>query len=447
MSRYPFTFSLAFCCAVCVCASPKANALDLLEAYKAAQVNDASFNAAKAAARAGQELVPQAQAQLLPTISASFSRNNNDLTSQVPNFLGQVTESKNSYPSSSDSLVVRQPIYRKQQITQFQQAQSQERDANAVFELEMQNLTVRVGGVYFEALLAADQLALVQTQLSNYRTYLDAAQKRIEAGSGTRTEVDEAQARLDMSIAQELEARQAVDYTRQQLQVVIGQPITDLAKLKPALDLTPPSPANVDWWIERAERSNPELRILQARLDTARLEIERANSGHHPTLDAIAQWSRTSSDGVQAVNTRYENRTIGLQLVIPIYSGGGVNAAVRQAIAYKDRAEQLMEAGRRDLGVRVHKEFRSVSEGVLRVRALEQAQRSADQAVISSERSFQAGSRTRLDVLNAQGSRMSVLRDLAQARYLYLMAKLRLSALVQDATVETIESMNSLFQL
>lgn len=446
MSRYAYVSSFVLCFAALVGTAPRAFALDLLQAYEAAKLNDASFNAAKAAARAGQESVPLARAQLLPNISATFNRTNNDLTSLVPNLLGQVTESQNSYPSRSDNLTVRQPIYRKQQIVQYQQALSQVRDVNAVFELETQNLALRVGSTYFDALLAGDQLALVQTQLDAYGTYLDAARKAFAAGSGTRTEVDEAQARLDMSVAQELEARQAVDYTRQQLEVVVGKQVTALATLAPELDLTPPLPADVGWWIGRAEQSNPEIRVLQARLDVARLEIDRANSGHHPTLDAIAQWNRTSSESIQALNTRYESRAIGVQLVIPLYAGGGVNAAVRQAIAARDRAEHVLEGGRRDLGVRVHREFRNVSEGVLRVRALEQADRSAAQALISSQRSFQAGSRTRLDVLNAQNGQMSVLRDLAQARYAYLLARLRLSALVEEASAATIEAMNSSFK-
>lgn len=431
--------------AACWAAGPTF-ALDLKQAYALALANDSNMGAARAAARIGQENVPQAQAQMLPNISASFSRNNSNLVTRTPNSLGQVSESYNTYPSLNDGLTVRQPIYRKYQIAQYQQAQAQANDATAMLDFEVQNLAVRLGGGYFEALLAEEQLALVQTQLRTYKSFVVAAKRMFEGGSGTRTDIDEAQSRLDMSIAQELEARQAVDYTRQQLQVMVGEPVGTLAKLSPALlPLIPPEPADVDVWIERAQRANSELRVLSARADIARLEIEKARSGHHPTLDAVAQWGRSSSESSQSINTQYETRSVGLQLVIPIYSGGGVNAAVRQAVASKERAEQLWEAGRRDIGVRVRKEFRGVSEGVLRVRALEQAVRSSELALASSEKSFLAGVRTRLDVLNAESARMSSLKDLAQARLVYLMAKIKLHALVEDANFATIESMNSAF--
>lgn len=422
-------------------------AIDLSQAYQAALVHDATISAARAAADAGRENLPQARAQLLPNLSASFSRNNNRLTSRTPNFLGQISESNFSYPSSNNSLMLRQPIYRRYQWAQYQQAKAQIDDVNAVLESELQNLSTRVAGAYFDALLALDQLTLTQTQLATYRTHLDAAQKMLKAGTGTRTDIDEAQARLDMSLAQELEARQNVDYTRQQLQVLVGQPIDALARLDAeGLPLLAPSPAHVEAWIDLAEQSSAELRALRARAEVAAREVDKASAGHQPTLDAVAQWTRSSSENQTSVTSSYESRSIGLQLTVPLFSGGGVSSAVRQALANKERAEQILEAGRRDLGVRVHKEFRGVSEGVLRVQALEQAAKSAERAVLSSQRSFQAGVRTRIDVLNAENSRLVALRDLAQARYAYLLSQLRLKSLVDAANADSVEAINKLLQ-
>ncbi|MEI6218643.1 MAG: TolC family protein, partial [bacterium] len=194
-----------------------------------------------------------------------------------------------------------------------------------------------------------------------------------------------------------------------------------------------------------AEQSSPEMRVLRARLEHASLEVDKASSGHYPTLDAVAQWSSNSSESQQNIDTTYQNRSFGLQLNIPIFSGGGVNSAVRQALANKEKALQSLEAGRRDLGVRVFKEFRGVTEGVLKVKALEQAVRSADQALQSSQKSFQAGVRTRLDILNAENTKMIAMRDLAQARYLYLLSTLRLKALVGDIEMASVEAINIYF--
>jgi outer membrane protein, protease secretion system len=181
-------------------------------------------------------------------------------------------------------------------------------------------------------------------------------------------------------------------------------------------------------------------------LNTARLEVEKAKSGHHPTLDAVAQWSRSESENVINVSSKYTNTSFGLQLSIPIFAGGGVNAGVRQALANVDRAEQALEAGRRDLGVQVHKQYRGITENIPKIKALEQALRSAEQLIVSNQKSFQAGNRTMIDVLNAQQQRMVVARDLAQARYMYLISKLNLMALVAEADSQAVAEINQAFQ-
>ncbi|HWP13477.1 MAG TPA: TolC family outer membrane protein [Ramlibacter sp.] len=417
--------------------------LDLSQAYQAALEQDATIRAARAGAEARRERLPQARAQLLPNVSANVTRNKNDLDQTTLNLFGKPVTSSQHYISSIEALTLRQPIFRKYQFSDYRQAQAQVEEANATLERDLQNLGVRVSGAYFEALLTQEQLALVLAQKTAYTTQLDAARKRLGAGAGTRTDIDEAQAALDMNIAQELEARQSVDFTRRQLQALVNQPIDGLAGLDPQrLVLRAPDPDRVEDWTLRAEQNSPEIQSLKAQLEAARQEVEKAKAGHYPTLDAIAQWSRNESDSVSTVNTRYTNRAIGLQLVVPIFSGGYTSSLVRQAVADQERVEQALEALRSDLGVRVHREFRGITEGVLRVRALEQAVRSAEQVAVSNRRAYEAGTRTLVDTLNAEQQRVAALRDLAQARYLYLMSRVRLQALAGGPKSETIDEIN-----
>ena len=225
--------------------------------------------------------------------------------------------------------------------------------------------------------------------------------------------------------------------------MMIGRPVDNLSTVDPSkLELTNPSPDSVDTWVERAEAHSPEIQSLRAQLEAARLEVEKARSGHYPTLDAIAQWSRSESENVTSVNTSYKNRSIGLQFNLPLYSGGYVSSTVRQALAEQERATQALEAMRRDIDIRVHKEFRGVTEGVLKVKALEQAVRSTEQVAISNRRSFEAGSRTLMDTLNAEQQRVSAQRDLAQARLFYLISRVRLHALTGGAKEEAISQIN-----
>ena len=224
----------------------------------------------------------------------------------------------------------------------------------------------------------------------------------------------------------------------------MGQPVDVLAGLDvERFNPTVPVPGLVDAWVERAEQASPELQSLRAQLDAARMEVDKAQAGHKPTLDAVAQWSRNNSDSVTNVNSRYDNKSIGLQLSVPLYAGGYVSSSVRQAVAAQERAREALEAARRDLGVRVHREFRGMTEGVLRVKALEQAVRSAEQAVLSNQKSYQAGSRTAVDVLNAQQQKTTAQRDLAQARYLYLVSRLRLQALAGYDRQVSVAQVNS----
>ena len=443
--RHPALQAIALAAALLGSAAcTSAWSLDLLQAYEAALEQDASIRAVRAATDARRERIPQARAQLLPNVSASVSRNRNFLESTTADFRGNPVTNNLRYTSSSDALTLRQPLFRKFQMADLRQAQAQVDDANAILERELQNVAVRVSGAYFEALLTAEQLALVLAQKMSYTTQLDAARKRFSAGTGTRTDIDEAQAALDLNLAQELEARQNVEFTRRQLQTLINRPIDRLASLDAQkLKLIEPAPNRVEDWTERAEASSPEIQSLKAQLEAARFEVEIAQAGHYPTLDAIAQWSRNDSDTVTSVNNRYTNKSLGLQLNIPIFAGGFVNSQVRQALAEQERARAALEALRRDLGVRVHREFRGVTEGVLRVRALEQAVRSTEQVALSNRRSFEAGSRTLVDTLNAEQQKVSAQRDLAQARFVYLISRVRLQALAGGPKTEVIEEVNA----
>ena len=423
--------------------SAQSSALDFKQVYQAALEQDATIRASRAAADSGRERLPQARAGLLPQVSASAGRNFNSLDTTSPNILGELGTINDRYFSDNKSLQLRQPLVNMQRWLQFEQAKSMVAETEATLDRDLQNLVVRVAGAYFEYLMSDEQLELVLAQKKMYTSLVDAAKKGIAAGSGTRTDIDDAQARLDMASAQELEARQNQDQTRRQLEVLINQPVASVAKLNvPALKLVGPVPASLDEWTSRAEKNSPEIKAMQARLEAARREVSKSQAGHLPTLDAVAQWSNSGSENITRINSRYENKSIGLQLNVPLFSGGYVNSTIRQAVAEQTRAEETLEALRRDLGVRVHKEFRGVSEGVMRVRALEQAVRSADQMMKSTQMSFKAGSRTQLDVLNAQQQYTMALRDLAQARFVYLMSKVKLASLAGDDAVASVDDVN-----
>lgn len=428
--------------AVCTAAP----AMNLLQAFEAALEQDANVRAGRAALASGQERLPQARAQLLPQVSANVGRNRNQLSTTSVNILGNESVSRDDYYSFNKSLSLRQPLFNLPRYFQYKQAQDLVLESEANYEREVQNLVVRVGGAYMEALLAAESLKLVQAQKRQYTAMVDAANRALKAGTGTRTDIDDAQSRLDMAVANELEARQNEDYTRRQLELMVNQPVSDLSGLGTrgvaALDKVVKA---LPEWVEQAHAASPEVKALMARLEAADKEISKAKSAHAPTLEAVAQWSDSGNENVTRINSSFENKSIGFQLTLPLYQGGAVNSQVRQAVAEKTRTEETLESLRRDLSLRVHKEYRGVTEGLLRIQALEQALRSATLLLDSTIKSQRAGVRTLLDVLNVEQQLVMVNRDLIQARYVYLVARLRLSSLAGVEPRAAVAEINQAF--
>lgn len=420
-----------------------AQAIDLLQAYDLALQHDARYQMARAEAAAAREAKPQALAQLLPNINASLQRSERGTDSKSPNMFGGMVSRHQDYMSSNYAISLRQPIYRPYNFVLYQQAQAQVASAEATLDRNLQELLVRLSGAYFDALGAEDQLQLALSQKEAYTSQLAQAQRRFEAGEGTRTDIDDAQARLDLALAQELEAQQLLDQARRQLQAIVKQPVQHVANLLPErLELVPPYPAKVEDWVNRGLEVNAELRALRADIEAAEREVAKAGSGHHPTLDLVAQRSRSSSDGETVINQQFLTTSVGLQLNIPIFAGGYNSSQVRQAEANLERVRQQYEGRRREIELAIRKEFQSVTQGVLKVRAHQQVVRSAEQALISSQKGHQAGTRTLVDILNAQQQRMNARRDLAAARHQYIMARIKLQDLAGSLGLDELTTIN-----
>jgi outer membrane protein, protease secretion system len=403
--------------------------LDLDSAWRAAFANDAILRAARAGAEAGAEAVPIARAQLLPQIGISLGRNFNELETDTT-VLNRPVNTRQDYYSSTRAITLRQPLLQPVQWAALRQAGAQAVEAEANLANARQQLVTRLAEAYFDLLLADDQINLVRAQTLAHASQLEAAKKTLAAGSGIRTDIDEAQARLDLDTALALEARQQRDITRRRLQHLVGEPFAGITPLGiDRLHRQPPAAGELDDWIALAEENSPELQLLRARLEGATEEINKARARHLPTMDAIAQVNRGVSDNINRINSTTTQSTIGVQFNMALFSGGGVEAAVRQARAELMRAQENLAAQRLDLNLRLHKEHRGVTEGLLRIKAMEQAVVSAEQLALSSRRAYQAGARTTLDVLNAEQQLATARRDLAQTRYAMLGAYVRLQTL------------------
>jgi TolC family type I secretion outer membrane protein len=412
-------------------AALSAQADDLLSLYREAMQSDALFLSVQADTAAQHELLPQARAQLLPNLSWNGSKGERTTEQTGTNLLGQRTTSREDYDSHNYVLAVRQPLFRVHNFALYIQSKAQISSADAALEGAAQDVAVRIGTAYFDVLLAQSELEVNQAQQDAYQAQLDYAQKAFAAGAGTRTDIDEAQSRLDLTKAQAMELEYRLEYVRDALKSIVNRPLTPLAQLNPErIQLARPDPERLEDWIQVAESVNPRLKSMRANVEAAEQEIWKARAGHFPTVDLVAQRSRSDSEYDNSIGTAYDTKMVGIQVNVPLFSGGYVNSTVRQARAMLEKQRQQLEATRREISLEVRKEFDAASQGVLWVQAYGQAVKSAEQTLFSTRKGFQAGTRNNLDVLNAERELATARRDLNRGRYQYILARLKLLALV-----------------
>jgi outer membrane protein len=433
---------IAICALVLISSAPSA-AADLLEVYRQAQSSDAQYAAARAAWSAGQEKLPQGLSGLLPsaTVSASTQYNDRDIRFRNPT----IPNSSQQFNSNSVSVSVSQPLYRPQNLTVYEQSKTQVTQADAVFAQAAQDLILRVAQAYFDVLLGQDTVLFAQAQLTAIGQQLEQAKRNFEVGTATITDTHEAQSRYDLTTAAEIAARNDLEIKKRQLELLIGRPAPGIAPLGKRFSLRSPEPANMDRWVAEAGEKNQQVRISRAILEFATQEIDRNRAGHRPTVDAFASYTDSGSGaGVQGgTGNDIINRVVGVQLAIPLYQGGLVNSRVREAVANEDKAKQDLESARRTAELTARQAFLGVTSGIAQVKALEAALVSSQSSLDSTRLGQEVGVRTLIDVLNAQQQLSQTRRDLAQAKYNYVLALLRLKSAAGQLAEEDLGLVNA----
>jgi outer membrane protein len=420
-------------------------AADLLQTYREARANDPVYASARAARDAGRENLPQGLAQLLPNVSASGFTQMNYVDISFRNLLPPSTRDGNT---NGYSVSLTQPLFNWQSIMVYKEAGYKVAQAEAAFGQVAQDLVVRVAQAYFDILASQDSLAFIQAQKTAISEQLAQAKRNFEVGTATITDTHDAQARFDLATSQEIAAQSDLEIKQRTLQQIIGKFPDRLTPLRPSTELSPPKPNAMEQWVTSAEDQNFTVRVQQAGLEIASGEIERSRAGHYPTLNAVGNLGKNSASifttGTISLPTDSVNRSIGLQLAIPLYAGGGVNSLVRQAIANQEKARQDLENARRTAALAVRQAYLGVTNGIAQVRALEQALVSSQSALDSNKLGYEVGVRIEIDVLNAQQQLYSTMRDLSLARYNTLVNGLKLKDAAGTLTEDDVEAVNRL---
>lgn len=429
---------------------PSQAAQNLLQIYQQAVARDPVWASAQHANRAAQEKIVQGQAQYFPVVSINGGANatRNDLkfvggTTLPPNMPGARRDGVQTYEGYSVGVNVVQPLYRPQIRAQLDQAKSIAQQSDIELALSKQNLILRSSQLYFDVLLAQDKVRLIESQQQAISQQLAQAKARFEQGLSTVTDVNEDQARLDLVQFQRIAAVNELEIKKRALQALIGEMPSQLAAVREDLIPQNPEPVSIEKWVEMSHLTNLRIAMQQQTVEIAAQEVERQNAGHLPTLDVVGSYTDSYvNGGVAGIGLDQKISVIGMQLAIPIFQGGAVTSRVKEAVANKMKAQDDLEAARRQADMETRQAYLNLVSTVAQISALQQALHSAQSQLESTELGYQVGVRNSVEVLNAQQLLFNAQRDLLAARYAYLHNILTLKASVGALADSDLEAVN-----
>lgn len=440
---------------------PTVHAADLIEVYQRALQNDPLIREADANRLASRESKPQALAALLPQLNASgsYSRLDQDgsnvqLFSSNPDVPGSpLVPSEISSTSEINArqyqIDLRQTLFRWDQWSALKQADAQVAQAEADYQAAQQDLIQRTAQRYFDVLAAQDTVDAAEATLEAFSRQLEQADKRFEVGLIAITDVQEARAAHDQAAAAVIQAKRALATSGELLRELTGESFQSLSTPIEDLPLKSPDPENEEQWVTAALEQN--LRVISARLatDIAKQDIRIAQSGHLPTLDLVANRSDLDNRGDTVSNTILSpadrtqiNDSIGIQLTIPIYSGGGTSSRVRQRVYLHRAARERLERAHRETERATRDAYLGILSEISRVKALKQALESSKTALQATEAGFEVGTRTTVDVLLSRRQLFDAQTNYSRSRYDYLLNVLGLQLATGTLKQEDLQDIN-----
>lgn len=401
--------------------------------YQQAQANDPQFKIAETERQAVAEKRSQAKAGLLPSLNAAAS------------YTKDWAQGKSRDSTTSGyNLTLTQPLYARGNWIALSQADSEIQRAEANYQGARQELMTRLAGRYFDLLSAADNLEFAGNNKAAIQRQLDQTKQRFEVGLIAITDVQESQAGYDLAVAEEILAVNTQDNAKEALREVTGAYPGKLAGLACEAPLVAPQPADIEAWAKLALEQNPQIAAAQAAAELARQEIERQRSSHYPQLDLVARHSYNDVNGGMPLLSGYSlDNSLGVQLSLPLDVAGGVRARTREAEYRHQQALDNLDKQRRAVELQAHQAYLNVISGSSRVKALRQAVVSNRTAYEATQTGFDVGTRTSVDVLNAQKELLRAQRDHTKARYDYLLNTLRLKQAAGSLSEEDLAALSA----
>ena len=407
---------------------------NLSSVFEHALKNDSQWASRVHEYRANKESQALGASGIKPIININAQTSQNSFDSN--------TFGKDDYNSSSYGLTLVQPIFRLERWRDYQRGRALNNQAEANFLFEQQSFYVRVTEIYFEVLRAEENLQFRSSEKSAIKSQMTQIQYRFSAGLAADTDVQEAKAAFDLVTVQHIIAQQELDFSLEELQTLTGITLNKVTPLKADIPILPPAPGKMTEWTDIALKNNPLLNASSHAREAARRNSQAKNSAHLPTLDLVGNYQDTDRY-IQTSEGELSSTSISLKLEVPLYSGGSVSASRRQAKELYFRAEEEYNFEKRQLIQNSRNLYRLVITDISRVRAQKQGIRSMKAALTAIDAGYNNGTRTILDVLNAQNTLYAVKRDYANARFDYIIDSLKLKQVAGILKEEDILNINN----
>ena len=428
--------------AVTLALSLPASAQSLVDLYGAARSYDATYQAAKSQFESAQAKAAQARAGILPSAGLVMDANRTNLVSHPE--LGPRSES--TFGSNSASLSGTQPLYRPANWISLEQGQKNAELSQAQLLAAEQDLVVRVSQAYFDVLAAQDSLTFVKAQKAAVAEQLASAKRNFEVGTSTITDTREAQARYDLVIAQEIAAENDLRIKRIALDQLVGKPDSQPKPLALPVAMPALQPDNANAWVQQAQASHPGIAQARLGLDIAKLETDKARTGHKPTLDLYGNYKLSQNNGsaLGGPDSRSNSATVGLTFTVPLFAGFAVQNRIKETLALQDKASSDLDFQQRKATQDTSSAFLSVLSLQGQVKAFEAAEVSTQSALDANKLGYQVGVRINIDVLNSQSQLFDTKAKLAKARYDVLLTGLKLRQAAGVLKAEDLNPVNAL---
>ncbi|MGF6731499.1 protease secretion system outer membrane protein [Paraburkholderia youngii] len=424
------TLLLAMSVGAALIAPRPALALGLVDAYEAALGHDPILAGAAKQKEADDANVGIGRSYLLPNVSANYARYRDVTgTKNMGTPYGDYSTHQ-VYSAYSEGVSLRQPLISFEGIARYRYGKAIALAGDATFDDSRQDLLVRVLTAYTDTVFAEDQLSLALAQKSAFDEQYAGNQAMFKNGEGTRTDILETKSKAALAEADVADARDSLDNAAHALEALTGLPasldVAGLDRLKDDFQPVLPEPLSFDHWHDIALENNAQLIAGRHSVEAAQQKMKIVQAGFYPRVDLVASVGQNQSTQTNAIGTRYLTKSVGVEVTIPLYSGGLVRASTQQEQANYERAQFELQDKTDKVLLDLRKQYNQCVSSMTRIDSLKSAVESAMLQIVATRKSVQAGVRTNADVLTATQQLYSAKRDLAHARYQFLLAELQL---------------------